>query len=513
MNSADEARYADLLAWGKQHGATLHKSVEVYNDPLTKHSLRLNPSAQPPDQPFTVVTCPASVTLSYLNALIGGPLPPDLALALAPSPPLSPSPSPTFPAPFMSSLPPHVIGRFFLVQQYLLGPRSFWHAYIRTLPPPDRPSAWALPAFWPEADLDFLEGTNAEVAAREVQAAARAEFKQARRILKEAEEEEDGGGGGAGGGGPRWRDYSRLLYHWAFCVFASRSFRPSTVLSERLRRELRLRAVLPAGCGDDDFSVLMPVLDIGNHDPRARVEWDAESEPGAVRFVTRDRYAPGEQVCNNYGAKTNSELLLGYGFVIPEAAEVHNDYVHARKRRVEGDADGEAGETKPKDFLISLRPMSDPASVAGRARQRVRVEEGFGVVSGLAHVEDSLVWDLVVAQASQDAQVRGTVEKLLQESPGGGDINHCLRRILASPTPPELEELVDKLRMALLAKLSYDYERIIDPEVYEDGEPALVPANQNQELAMAYRRQCKKVLETVITALGGQVEGAGEEGP
>lgn len=490
MTPADQARFADLLAWGKQHGATLHESVEVYNDPLTKHSLRVKPSAQTPDQPFTVVTCAGPLTLSYLNALIGGPLPADLGD--------TPSPTPSFPPAFMSSLPPHVIGRFFLIQQYLLGPRSFWHPYIRTLPQPERLSSWALPAFWPEEDIEFLEGTNAEVAVREVQANVKAEFRRARKILKE-----DGEG--------TWRDYTRLLYNWAFCIFTSRSFRPSTVLSEAVRGEIRRWGLLPAGCADDDFSMLMPLLDIGNHDLRARVEWDVESRPGSVRFVTREKYGPGGQVFNNYGPKTNSELLLGYGFVVPETAEVHNDYVHVRKRGLERSMDGEARESEVKDFLISLRPMLDPSSVAGRARQRVKMDDGFDVVLGLAHIEDSLVWDLVVAQASQDAQIRAAVEKLLQEENGGGDVDHCLGRILASPTAPELEGLVEKVKMALLAKLSYDYERITDPEVYEDGEPALIPANHNQELALAYRRQCKKVLETVITALGADMEGADGE--
>lgn len=490
MNPADKSRFEDLLAWGKQHGATLHEAVEVYNDPLTKYSLRLKPSAPTPDQPFTVVTCPASITLSYLNALIGGPLPSPLSFPT--------SPSPSFPPPFMSSLPPHVIGRFFLIKQYLLGPSSFWHPYIRTLPQPDRPSSWALPPFWPDGDAEFLEGTNAEVAAREVQGNVKSEFKQARKIMKEERFE-------------GWQDYSRLLYNWAFCMFTSRSFRPSTVLSGRLRGEVREKGLLPPRCGDDDFSLLMPVLDIGNHDLRVEVEWDTESQPGEVRFVTKERVRPGSQVFNNYGGKTNSELLLGYGFMVPETGEVHNDYVHLRKRGPGAEGDGEAGETKPKDFLISLRPMLDPSSRLGRSRQRVRFEDGFEVLPGLAHIEDSLVWDLVVAQAGQDERVCEAMEGLFRQSPGGGDIEYCLRRILASPTASELEPLVDGITTALLAKLSFDYARILDLEVYEDGEPALIPANQNQELAIVYRRQCKKVLETVIRVLGGSLEGISEQ--
>ncbi|KAH8904167.1 SET domain-containing protein [Coniochaeta sp. PMI_546] len=463
MNPADESRFQELLAWGRQHGATLHEQVEVYNDALTKYSLRVASSAPaPPARGFAVVKCPASVTLSYLNALTGGPLPSNLSAGRQ----LSPS----FPPSFMSSLPPHVIGRFFLIQQYLRGAQSFWHPYIQTLPQPERLASWALPAFWPEEDIDFLEGTNAEIAIREVQANVKAEFKQARKALKEA-------------GFPGWQDYSRLLYNWAFCIFTSRSFRPTTVLSEEVRRDVRSN-ILPATCKDDDFSLLMPVMDIANHDLRAEVTWDTASDPRSCQFVSRDVYQPGQQIFNNYGMKTNSELLLGYGFIFPESEEQHNDYIHLRKRALEGaegDVDPE-GDAKPKDFLISLRPMLDPSSVVGRSRQRFGTVDGVETLPALAHIEDSLVWDLVVAQAGQDEQLREA-----------------------------LVPLVDKIRTALLAKVSFDYARILDAEVYEDGEPALIPANQNQELALANRQQCKKVLETVTEALSGHLQGGGEK--
>ncbi|KAB5585101.1 hypothetical protein GE09DRAFT_945733 [Coniochaeta sp. 2T2.1] len=463
MNSADGARFQNLLAWGRQHGAALNDSVEVYKDDRTGYSLRIKPSvpAVPAsDDGFSVVTCPASVTLSYLNALIDGPLLSDLSTV---------SFSPSFPPSFISSLPPHVIGRFYLIQQYLLGPASFWHPYIRALPQPEHLSSWALPAFWPEEDIDFLEGTNAEVAVREVQTNVKGEFKRARKILKEVEF-------------PGWQDYSRLLYNWAFCMFTSRSFRPTTVFSEKLRRDLREQGVLQEGVRDDDFSVLMPVMDIGNHDMRIKVKWDTETEERACRFLSRDGMRPKEQIFNNYGMKTNSELLLGYGFIVPETEELHNDYVHVRMRQLEGANEaGGGGDEKPKDFLISLRPMRDSSSLAGLSRLRLRAQEDFQVSPALVHVEDSLVWDLIVSQAEHDEE------------------------IFAWPTAADVALLVERVKMALLAKMGYDYERILDPEVYEDGELALIPANSNQELASAYRAQCKKVLETAIRSMGGRI--------
>ncbi len=278
---------------------------------------------------------------------------------------------PAFPPRFMETVPPHVIGRFYLVQQYLLGAESFWYPYIKTLPRPDRINSWAMPAFWPAEDIEFLEGTNAHAAIEEIQTNVKEEFKLARKVLKG----EDFTG---------WKDYSRLLYNWAFCIFTSRSFRPSLVVSDQTKEDIW--KLMPPSCGLDDFSVLQPLFDIANHSPAAKVAWDTASDPTACQLICKDAYEPGEQVYNNYGQKTNSELLLGYGFIFPQTAGFHNDYIHVRKReepaRTEAEEQGE--NRKPKDFLISLRPMADPSSLAGRARQLVR-DPAFQARSCFAH--------------------------------------------------------------------------------------------------------------------------------
>lgn len=482
MNSADQRRFEDLLNWGREQGATIHELVEVYNDELTKFSLRVKDSApQAPPSGFTAVTCPASATLSYLNALTGTQLPSgsgqeDTTEA-----------EPAFPELFMDSLPPHVIGRFFLVQQYLLGEDSFWWPYIKALPQPEHLASWALPAFWPEDDIDFLEGTNAYVAIEEIQANVKREHKQARKLLKESNF-------------PGWQDYTRLLYNWAFCMFTSRSFRPTTVLSELMQKHIS--DTLPLKCSFDDFSVLMPVFDIANHALTAKVVWDTASDPTRCQLKSQDTCQPGQQIFNNYGMKTNSELLLGYRFIIPETDTLHNDYIHVRKRVIEEAGAGEsAAGSKPKDFLISLRPMLDASSPVGRARQQVKTTEDLKILPELAHIEDALVWDLVLAQASQDE----TVAKLL-DSRGTADAGISLAGILASPTDPEFVSLVAKIKNSLLAKLYFDYERLKEVELDEDGERRLVPANQNQELAVAYRQQCEKVLERVLRLLHASVQ-------
>lgn len=66
---------------------------------------------------------------------------------------------------------------------------------------------------------------------------------------------------------------------------------------------------------DLDFPVLFPVQDAVNHDPTARVDWTFD--PGRFGLTVNDPIEPGE-FFNNYGPKSNNELLLGYGFCIPD---------------------------------------------------------------------------------------------------------------------------------------------------------------------------------------------------
>jgi len=61
------------------------------------------------------------------------------------------------------------------------------------------------------------------------------------------------------------------------------------------------------------FPVLLPVFDLANHSPNARVTWRPSNESAGLIGLTNDLVAGGE-VFNNYGQKSNEELILGYGF-------------------------------------------------------------------------------------------------------------------------------------------------------------------------------------------------------
>lgn len=522
MKEADQDRFKTLLEWSKAHGGTVHPALEVYKDDVTGFSMRVKPSSTAGTDVTVksgeeVLTCPLSTSLSFLNATTDGPIlsgPSDRAEA-----------RPAFPRRFME-IQPHVIGHFYLMKQYLMGKDSFWHPYISTLPQPDSISSWSLPPFWPEEDFEFLEGTNAAVAAQEIQTNTKRDYKQARKILKEE-------------GFENWQDYTRLLFNWAFSIFASRSFRPSLVTPTAVQER-----ELPENIAIDDFSMLLPVYDIINHDMKANVQWAVDDDSGAseaCRFITFDSYNPGEQVFNTYGKKTNSELLLSYGFILPESEEFHNDYVHLRKKEVAPPTDeeaelqeqtekmysetrGEAGipnsrKQTPKDFLVSLRPMNHPSSFVGQNRNWAAKEASLDIRREFSHVEDNLIWDVCLSIVG-DARKSSFIDKILDttgdaEQPATPDHQRgreqeALRKILSSSATfsRQIEMVLQSVGALVQAKLCSENGKlhVTDPGLgeYEQGKMVVVevePRTRNQEIALEYRNQVRKVLENAITTL------------
>lgn len=476
MKVAERRRFKALVEWSCQHGAELHPSLEIYHDNVTGFSFRARNSLEPG---FRAVACPVSTTLSYLNAVVDGPI--NLSSS-------SSRPPAAFPARFMETTPPHVIGRFFLIKEFLNGRHSFWSPYIATLPQPDHVNAWALPAFWPDGDVAYLEGTNAHTAMDEIQANVKSEFRQARRVLKEDKF-------------PDWHDYTLLLYKWAFCIFTSRSFRPSLILSPTANQHVS--RLLPEGCVVDDFSILQPLFDIANYSMTSTYTWDVTSDQHLCQLICGDTYRRGDQVYNNYGLKSNSELLLGYGFILPETEALHNDYVHVRKRQ-QHDDDEDGGE-KPMDFLISLRPMNHPSSLAGRARLAARAGSRLSSLAAFARFEPALVDDLASALATPEQ--KQVLDQWLSKNADESVFQ-----------PPEVMQLVERVKATLAGKLQYDYQRLrAAVEMGEEGGDGddgagegegreLQPTNRNQQLAVEYRRQCERVL---LAALEGLAEESG----
>lgn len=468
------ARIATLVDWATSHGASLHPAVEVYQDPATGFSFRVKPSSDTPLTPWErVVSLPTSLSLSYLNAVS----------AASSSSSVTSSPA-SFPSDLLSKTPPHVVGRLFLAKQYLLGKDSFWWPYIQALPQPHDVDDWTLAPFWPADDAELLEGTNVEVGLEKIRADVSKEYSDASELLKLYGSERD-------------KAISMQLYQWAYCIFSSRSFRPSLVLADKDQQNL------PPGVSIDDFSVLLPVFDIGNHDMTADVRWDLQVDGQSCCELRVGReFGLGQQVYNNYSMKTNAELLLGYGFMIPESHGLHNDYTHVRKRT---STPNKASE----EYYISRRPMDHPSSILGRYRQELTVDlpRGKHMVAAFRHVQPDMVWDIFCTLTPPDERARilpisstptgggeGDEEKQRQQKFFSGDVEE------GSQAHAALEHT-----MAIIQhKVMQELERLeeTDVEVPPGAEEALT---RNQRLALEYRQRCRTVLENTLESMG--VEG------
>jgi hypothetical protein len=145
------------------------------------------------------------------------------------------------------------------MQQYLMGKESYWYHYIRLLPQPGDVRSLGIPIWWPDSDRKFLKGTNAEPAIETRRSMWREEWELGVGLLEDEMER---------------MKYGYELYQWAATIFGSRSFRASLcgvelVLGdgmERVKEHLR----------KDRFSILFPILDIGNHDCADNAVWQTD---------------------------------------------------------------------------------------------------------------------------------------------------------------------------------------------------------------------------------------------
>ena len=63
---------------------------------------------------------------------------------------------------------------------------------------------------------------------------------------------------------------------------------------------------------------MLPLFDLLNHAPGTRIEWAHDSGGEGFRTLAADGVPRGAAVCNNYGPKGNEELMIQYGFALPE---------------------------------------------------------------------------------------------------------------------------------------------------------------------------------------------------
>jgi hypothetical protein len=292
-----DERISALLTWGERNGAALHPSIEAYHDTQTGTSLRVKPGSATLPLDTQIVSCSYSSSLSYFNAISASPI---LHNHSAP-----------FPNEFLSKMAVHVVSNFYLCQQALERENGFWWPYIQSLPTVEELNT---PLFWTEDERTWLNGTNLEKGITDRENLWKGEWERGRALLGDMGLEID------------WK-----LYLWAATIFSSRSFisslLPLDIISDENEKQRKYWEERLAREGP--FPVLFPVVDLANHSPTARVAWRSGD---SVLSICADEHIPeGGQIFNNYGVKSNSELLLGYGFMLPE-----NDEVAVAFKRPEG---------------------------------------------------------------------------------------------------------------------------------------------------------------------------------
>ncbi|KAI0306871.1 hypothetical protein B0F90DRAFT_1622711 [Multifurca ochricompacta] len=109
------------------------------------------------------------------------------------------------------------------------------------------------------------------------------------------------------------KEFTWKRYLTASTYLSSRAF-PSTLLSPS-------PSLIQT---PDSYPILVPGVDSLNHARAQPVSWFVAYPPssttesrGNMSLITHIPLKKGAEVLNNYGAKPNSELLLGYGFTLP----------------------------------------------------------------------------------------------------------------------------------------------------------------------------------------------------
>ncbi|KAJ2370087.1 hypothetical protein H4S01_000598 [Coemansia sp. RSA 2610] len=171
---------------------------------------------------------------------------------------------------------------FLIQQRFVAGESSFWHPYISILP-----HEFHTPLFFSDTELELLENTPMIYAVKDRRQLMRDELEE---ILEQIPESTI----------PR-SVLTTENYAWAAAVVSSRSFTKSLISESQ--------------SPDEETSVLLPLLDMMNHRPLTRISWIASDS--SIGFAAGTALSKGSEVVNNYGAKSNEELLMGYGFCVP----------------------------------------------------------------------------------------------------------------------------------------------------------------------------------------------------
>ncbi|KAF9353663.1 hypothetical protein BGX26_008572 [Mortierella sp. AD094] len=317
----------------------------------------------------------------------------------------------------------------FLIQQDLLKDASFFQPYLDMIP--DRIHT-ALE--FDDQDMEQLRGTNAFQTVKHLKDKLEQKYKETMAIVGKELRQEDG--------------YTWEKFLWAETVLSSRAF-PAHLF----------------GGGVEGETVLIPLGDTLNHKSRHKATWI--KTPGGLQ-MSGSAIKQGHQVFNNYGPKSNEELLVGYGF----CTEDNMDDLVTLKTNFSQDPDQERKsailryigvsektlhylrhDSIPDQLLATMRVMAMNPSEVDRCNEVIEQSE-------LAH--NSL-------EQNEEA------------------IALALKRELSFMNTRNEFAMLDLMDLLMGVKLQ---------SLLEWDAKLSAPKNQAQEFAQIYRRGQKQILET-----------------
>ncbi|KIV98207.1 hypothetical protein PV10_01883 [Exophiala mesophila] len=452
-------RHRHLIQWVLKHSGSIHEHVRLaHSSRKGYHAVVASDQTVP--QGSRIVACTMELTLSVLNAL-------DIE-------PFS-SRGTRFPASFLSAQAsqPQSLQAFFLMDQLVKGEHSWWAPYISTLPTPQDISNLQFDCL---DDLVWLEGTNLKAALATQTDNWREMFDTGLQQLRDQ----------------KWPNalngsYTWERFQWAATIFGSRSF-TSQVLDDTLPADKARHAHLHPRDKDYDlvelfsghFGVLLPLLDIFNHRPGAKVEWQARYS--FVGLQVLETYNAAQELSNNYGPKDNESLLLAYGFTIPS-----NPFDHVVISL----------KSRPGSMLAESRrwkkdPRSDP-----EYRCFIFDHRHPSVIAAVALEVSLFSYDLLDGLSVQCANERETT---LMSTARQTVFSQCL---LERPERPCFED--GRLILATLCQLFMDCTaraarlRATDPRA---GDPLIKPTTAKQQDAKVYRDSQLAIVETAAALCG-----------
>ena len=266
-------------AWFLAHGGYINPNIEIAEDRITGRYMRVV-DGEDLGAGSLIVSCPHELTISWLNVIKG---------------------SETFLSQFdlregYHAINPVVIVRFFVMNEYLKAEKSFWWAYIRSIPQPTEAQLLGTPLYYDDEDWVWLRGTNLEHAANKTERMWRKEYDEVMQSLIRID-------------GSLANSWSWSLYKWAATVMSSRCFPASalanSILADRSSGSNGTNAGILSDALEPGSPVLIPGVDLLNHRPSAKVTWQWTSVN--CRIVINENLGAGTPICNNYGQKSNEE--------------------------------------------------------------------------------------------------------------------------------------------------------------------------------------------------------------